>query len=190
MKIICLGDSLTAGYNLRREENWLELLNRKTPNQWLNAGVSGDTSTGLVARLSAEVLPQRPDEVLFMGGDNDILLTGSADQAKSAVMAMIHQCAARGVRPVVGIAFPLLDVPEVWRPVCDWQRASREMHQQVLWLRRLVQALSLRHVDFAAAFDGNGGSDLYQPDGMHPNAAGCRVMADAVKRALYHHYRG
>ena len=115
MKIICLGDSLTAGYNLRREENWVELLNRETPDQWLNAGVSGDTSTGLVARLSAEVLPQRPDEVLFMGGDNDILLTGSADQAKSAVMAMIHQCAARGVRPVVGIAFPLLDVPEVWR---------------------------------------------------------------------------
>ena len=102
MKIICLGDSLTAGYNLRREENWVELLNRETPDQWLNAGVSGDTSTGLVARLSAEVLPQRPDEVLFMGGDNDILLTGSADQAKSAVMAMIHQCAARGVRLAAG----------------------------------------------------------------------------------------
>lgn len=102
----------------------MELLREQTGDEWINAGVCGDTSTGILVRLQTEVLPQRPDEVLLMGGDNDIMLTGCADQAKSAMMAMIHQCAARGVKPVVGIQFPVLGIPEPWRAVCDWERAQ------------------------------------------------------------------
>lgn len=184
MKIICLGDSLTAGCGLRRGENWVELLREQTGDEWINAGVCGDTSTGILVRLRTEVLPQRPDEVLLMGGDNDIMLTGCADQAKSAMMAMIHQCAARGVKPVVGIQFPVLGIPEPWRAVCDWERAQAESAAYIAWLRRLVRAVSLRHVDFAEAFERCGGRALYQADGMHPNAEGNRVMADAVRRAL------
>ena len=106
---------------------------------------------------------------MLMGGDNDIMLTGCADQAKSAMMAMIHQCAARGVKPVVGIQFPVLGIPEPWRAVCDWERAQAESAAYIAWLRRLVRC---------------GGRALYQADGMHPNAEGNRVMADAVRRAL------
>lgn len=184
MKIVCLGDSLTAGYRLSSEDCWVQILNRETPHTWINAGVSGDTSTGLLVRLQTEVLPQQPDMVLLMGGDNDIMLTGCADQAKSAMMAMIHQCAARGVKPVVGIQFPVLGIPEPWRAVCDWERAQAESAAYIAWLRRLVRAVSLRHVDFAEAFERCGGRALYQADGMHPNAEGNRVMADAVRRAL------
>ena len=160
MKIICLGDSLTAGCGLRRGENWVELLREQTGDEWINAGVCGDTSTGILVRLQTEVLPQRPDEVLLMGGDNDIMLTGCADQAKSAMMAMIHQCAARGVKPVVGIQFPVLGIPEPWRAVCDWERAQAESAAYIAWLRRLVRAVSLRHVDFAEAFERCGGRAL------------------------------
>ena len=127
---------------------------------------------------------QQPDMVLLMGGDNDIMLTGCADQAKSAMMAMIHQCAARGVKPVVGIQFPVLGIPEPWRAVCDWERAQAESAAYIAWLRRLVRAVSLRHVDFAEAFARCGGRALYQADGMHPNAEGNRVMAETVRRAL------
>lgn len=100
------------------------------------------------------------------------------------MMAMIHQCAARGVKPVVGIQFPVLGIPEPWRAVCDWERAQAESAAYIAWLRRLVRAVSLRHVDFAEAFERCGGRALYQADGMHPNAEGNRVMADAVRRAL------
>ena len=99
MKIICLGDSLTAGCGLRRGENWVELLREQTGDEWINAGVCGDTSTGILVRLQTEVLPQRPDEVLLMGGDNDIMLTGCADQAKSA---MLELGIAPKVQPIRG----------------------------------------------------------------------------------------
>ena len=68
MKIVCLGDSLTTGYNLAPGEGWVDLLNRETPHLWVNAGVAGDTSTGLLVRLQSQALPQKPDMVLFMGG--------------------------------------------------------------------------------------------------------------------------
>ena len=85
---------------------------------------------------------------------------------------------------MVGIQFPVLGIPEPWRAVCDWERAQAESAAYIAWLRRLVRAVSLRHVDFAEAFERCGGRELYQADGMHPNAEGNRVMADAVRRAL------
>lgn len=186
MKIVCLGDSLTTGYNLAPGEGWVDLLNRETPHLWVNAGVAGDTSTGLLVRLQSQALPQKPDMVLFMGGDNDIMLTGSADQAKSAVMAMVHQCVAAGVRPVVGIPYPVRSIPVQWQPVCDMDRALEASAEYVRWLRRLTDAISLRRVDFGAAFDAAGNrADLYQRDGMHPSRLGSRVMADAVLRDLH-----
>ena len=95
MKNICLGDSLTAGYHVRPEESWVTLLGRETPDTWINAGVSGDTSAGMLVRLLTEVFPQKPDRVLYMGGDNDILVTGSLDQAKSSLMSILHLCVDR-----------------------------------------------------------------------------------------------
>ena len=185
MKIICLGDSLTAGCGLRRGENWVELLREQTGDEWINAGVCGDTSTGILVRLQTEVLPQRPDEVLLMGGDNDIMLTGSEEQAKTSLMAMLHQCAARGVKPVVGIPFPIRNIPQRWQAVCDVENARSASLRYIRWLRALTDAISLRRVDFAAAFAAAPLPDeLYQEDGMHPSAAGSRVMADAVLQSL------
>ena len=45
MKIVCLGDSLTAGYKVRPESAWVSILNRETPHTWINCGISGDTTT-------------------------------------------------------------------------------------------------------------------------------------------------
>ena len=202
MKIVCLGDSLTAGYRLSSEDCWVQILNRETPHTWINAGISGDTSTGLLVRLQTEVLPQQPDMVLLMGGDNDIMLTGCADpysvktlrssmvtgseeQAKTSLMAMLHQCAARGVKPVVGIPFPIRNIPQRWQAVCDVENARSASLRYIRWLRALTDAISLRRVDFAAAFAAAPLPDeLYQEDGMHPSAAGSRVMADAVLQSL------
>lgn len=75
MKIICLGDSLTAGAACAAGRTG-----------WSCCGADGRRVDqrgrlrrhvdGILVRLQTEVLPQRPDEVLLMGGDNDIMLTG------------------------------------------------------------------------------------------------------------------
>ena len=176
MKIYCLGDSLTAGYGVSPQKNWVSLLHSRGNNQWINGGISGDTAPGMLTRLQTHVLPQKPDLVIWMGGFNDILLTGSSDLAKSCTMAFINHCAAAGVRPVIGIPFPLKDVADPWCRLCDWASCRPVLEEYIDWLNRFCEAAQLRRVDFRDS------ADLLQPDGMHPTEEGHRKMAEAVIR--------
>ncbi|MDM0585184.1 SGNH/GDSL hydrolase family protein [Clostridium perfringens] len=50
MNIICIGDSLTFGYGVGQENSWVSLLNDEK-NKFINKGVNGDTSTGILSRI-------------------------------------------------------------------------------------------------------------------------------------------
>ena len=174
MKIDCLGDSLTAGYGVSPENRWVSLLNSRTSHTWVNRGISGDTSPGMLTRLRTDVLPEKPDYVIWLGGFNDILLTGSDHQAKSCVMAFVNHCAAAGVRPVIGIPYMIRSVALPWNRLCDWEACRPVLEGYISWLHRLSDAAMLRRIDFREA-----GAWL-QPDGMHPSPEGHRRMAEAV----------
>ena len=189
MKIICLGDSITAPFTLPADRMWVSLLDRETGDEWINAGICGDTTGGMLARLSAEVLPARPDAVFLMGGGNDMLLTASFEQPMLNTMALVHECVSRGVRPFLGIAPAITGVPQAWRPVTRWREAPEVSRAYAEWLRTFGRTFGLRTVDFAAAFDAHAGEILYQSDGLHPNAAGNRLMADTVLQCPYFRYR-
>lgn len=182
MKIICLGDSLTFGYGVEQNVCWVSLAQQALGGEWHNAGICGDTATGMLVRLNTQVLPQNPRYVLFTGGGNDILLTGRIDQAQSAMMAMVHQCAHAGVRPVIGIGAPIrTDGENPWLPLTDMARTAAAQTAYTEWLRLFVKTMRLRCVDFCAAFEQHSNpASLYQSDGLHPNAAGHRLMAEAL----------
>jgi lysophospholipase L1-like esterase len=71
VKLICLGDSLTAGVY---GGSYVHALRRLRP-EWdiLNAGVGGDTVLNLLARLDEDVLAEGPDGVFVMIGGNDAI---------------------------------------------------------------------------------------------------------------------
>lgn len=185
MKTICLGDSLTFGYGVAPQEAWVYLVQQALGGEWVNAGVCGDTAGGMLSRLNTQVLPQRPDYALMTGGVNDILLTGSYQQAQCAVMAFVHQCAHVKVRPVVGIPVPIRDDGEnPWLPLTDMRRAMAAQREYTAWLRLFCSTMHLRCVDFAAAFEQcEKAKSLYLEDGLHPNAAGHKLMAETVKNS-------
>lgn len=188
MKIICLGDSLTAGYNIRPDECWVSILQQETQHEWINGGISGDTSQGVLVRLQTWAVPQHPDYILLLCGFNDIMVTASCDLAKASIMAMIHQCVAAGIKPVLGIPFPIENLPERYRDICRAEKVKSALIEYITWLRNLAEVMSLRRVDFAAVFEEaqrKGAKALYQSDGMHPTAAGSRLMADAVEESGY-----
>jgi len=77
IKIIVLGDSLVAGYGLLEKDGFVKKLEEKTKNSvrdifFLNGGVSGETSSGLRARLNW-VLEDKFDGVIVAIGGNDAL---------------------------------------------------------------------------------------------------------------------
>ena len=110
MKIICLGDSITVAPN-----GWVSILDQNR-GIWINEGIAGDTALGMAARLQNQVLASKPDGVFLLASVNDILLTGSDGTARTAVMAMVHQCVQVGVNPIVGIPYRPARVPPYLQP--------------------------------------------------------------------------
>lgn len=178
MRIVCLGDSITAGVS--REESWVALLQCSSSHTWINAGIVGDTAVGMLCRLQDCIRHHRPDMLIWLGGVNDILLTGSRDLPVSCTMAAVHQCVAAGVLPVVGIPYSIADVPGF--SIChDGAAEALTGYQQ--WLRSLCSTYHLRCVDFGPAFEGH--REFLQADGLHPNGQGNRMMAQCVRKCAF-----
>ena len=75
--ITVFGDSLVSGYGLLKEESFPEVLRQKLLDfeikaQINNAGVSGDTSSGGLARFDW-VISEKPDILIIVLGSNDML---------------------------------------------------------------------------------------------------------------------
>lgn len=107
MKLVCLGDSLTYGYGVPRRDCWVSLCAERTGHTLVNRGITGDTAGGMLSRFGRDVLNERPDRVLIMGGANDIFLTGSDLRARADLGALVHQSVAAGIRPMLGLPIPL-----------------------------------------------------------------------------------
>ena len=92
--IVVLGDSLSAGYGLKIQEGWVNLLSRRLASegygyQVVNASVSGETTQGGVARLPRALALHKPEIVIIELGGNDGLrglpLEASRDNLARAI---------------------------------------------------------------------------------------------------------
>ncbi|MDR0465914.1 MAG: GDSL-type esterase/lipase family protein [Deltaproteobacteria bacterium] len=185
MNIACLGDSLTYGSGVRREETWVFLAGKElAPHVMLhNHGLSGDTTAGMLKRLHADVLPLRPDAVLLMGGFNDIAYEGSTTPARANIPIMARIVAEQGAVPLICIPPPYIPSPrEEWGSPNNLIKAATEYNRYADWLRDLCASSNYRTVDFRACFEERGKLDKTPPDGyfldgLHYNAKGHQVLA-------------
>jgi acyl-CoA thioesterase-1 len=102
--IVAMGDSLTAGYGVAIEESYPALLEKKLraaghPYQVINAGVSGETSSGALSRLEW-VLTMKPDIVILETGANDGLRGIDPQVAEDNIRKMLTTLKEREI-PVV-----------------------------------------------------------------------------------------
>ncbi len=81
--VIALGDSLTAGVGATAGQDYVSELARLSGTPIINAGISGDTTVDVLARLDADVLSQNPSVVILLVGGNDILQRAYADAVEA-----------------------------------------------------------------------------------------------------------
>ena len=188
MKIVCLGDSLTYGYGVSVNENWVALATAQTALDLINRGINGDTTGGMLARFYPEVLAVEPAAVLITGGCNDILISGSPQNAKCNLSAMAHQAFSRDITPLIGTPIPI-DLAQVgadWGARGDFPALQAAAVDLTAWLRDFSRGYGVPLIDFWAVFEralSAPGPNLYV-DGLHPSPAGHQVMADLVARRL------
>jgi len=110
--ILVLGDSLSAEYGITRGAGWVKLLEEQLQNQaspWsiFNASISGETSSGGLARLPALLQQKKPGIVLLELGANDALRGLSIEQTEKNLRKMIQISKKSGSKVLLfGIQIP------------------------------------------------------------------------------------
>jgi acyl-CoA thioesterase-1 len=173
--IVAFGDSLTAGYGLSDEQSYTTLLQQKLDQagyryRVVNAGVSGDTSAGGARRIDWALEGNVKYLILELGGNDGLRGLPVADMKKN-LTTIIERAQARQVTVILaGMEAP----PNLGREYTfQFRQAFRDLAKQ----------FNLPFIPFV--LDGVGGRpEFNQPDGIHPNAEGEKIMLETIWRAL------
>lgn len=175
--IVFLGTSLTAGLGLDPDQAYPAVIQRKLdslklPWRAVNAGVSGETSAGALRRLDW-LLRDPPAILVVETGANDMLRGVNLDSTQANLSAFVRR--ARRADPGVTIVLAGMEAAPNLGP--------RYAAQFRALYRDLAAQEHLALIPFL--LEGVGGVDsLNQADGIHPTAAGDRIVADNVWRVL------
>lgn len=173
--IACFGDSLTAGFGLDPGQSYPDLLQKDLDRRGLhyrvvNLGVSGETSQDGMARLP-RVLALKPAIVVLEFGANDGLRGLPVAHTEANLAKMIEAFKGAGTWVVLaGITLP---------PNYGVQYIQRFDAMY----RDLAARYKVTLIPFLLAGVA-GDPRLMQRDGIHPNAAGTRIVAQTVMNAL------
>jgi acyl-CoA thioesterase-1 len=174
-RLLMLGDSLTEGYGVAREEAYpavLEKLIHDAGKNWVvvNAGISGSTTASGVSRLKWQ-LKTKPDLMILALGANDGLRGLKIEETKKN-LAQTIELAQKEKVPVVlaGMLLPP-NYGEKYRS--DFAKMYVD----------LAAKYHLRKIPFL--LEGVAGKrELNQADGIHPNPEGHKIVAKNVYQAI------
>lgn len=177
-RVVFLGSS--------RIENWKKFnpeFFTTNPN-YLNRGVSGQTSPQMLLRFREDVIKLKPTAVVFSGGSNDIAQnTGptTLEAIASNVEAMILLAKAHNIQFIMCSEMPTNVYP--WNP-------KIQPAEQIIELNKMYKALADKYnLTFVDTYTGlvdeqKGLKKEYQQDPVHPNKAGYLVLEPLVKKAI------
>lgn len=172
--ILAFGDSLYAGYGLKRGESMPSqveaLLRKRGVNATVsNAGVSGDTTAAARKRLpfTLDNLPREPDLVMLGLGGNDVLRQIPLSETRANLIAMLDELRRRDI-PVMltGMRAPPNLGPDYTVPFDAMYPELAKKYGTTLDPFLLAGTIGDRR--------------LMLPDGVHPNARGVNIIAARI----------
>ncbi len=180
-KLVAFGDSLTFGmvggrrFGLFTEEApYTEYLAPLLGKNWilLNKGVNGDLTSQMLKRFNNDVISQKPDIVVILGGTNDIGLGIDTKTVISNLKIMIQKALDAGITPVTCAIPSLVGFYGFIAP--------REEVNKAISL--FAKEKGLQYVDlFRGTADTNKQlSEKYSSDGLHFNKEGYKLMAKLI----------
>jgi acyl-CoA thioesterase I len=172
IRLVALGDSLTAGYGLSSEADAfparLEAALRQRGHDVTvaNAGVSGDTAAGGLSRLDWSV-GEDVDGVIVALGANDMLRGLDPAATEQALQTIVSRLRDRGLEVLLA---GMLAAPNLGQ---EYGFAYNAMFQRIA---------TANDAEFYPFFLDGVAADrsLNQPDGIHPNASGVEVMVRGI----------
>lgn len=167
--IVALGDSLTAGYGVDLSESYpavLEKMLRKNGYKYkvINAGVSGETSSGTLSRVEW-IMTQNPDIVIVETGANDGFRGVPVTLVKKNLIEIVTILQKKNVRVL------LAGMKMVWNLGPDYVLQFNEIYPQ-LAEEKDIELMPFFLEDVAIR------DNLNLEDGIHPNSEGYEIIVD------------
>ena len=174
--ILVMGDSLSAEYGLPKGSGWVKLLEgqlQKQSSPWtvFNASISGETTSGGLARLPALLESKKPGMVLLELGANDALRGLSIEQTQNNLRRMIVLSKKTGAKVLLlGMQIP----PNYGQ---QYTKQFKELYS-TLAVQEGVELLPFFLNGVAA------NKELFQADNIHPNVAAQAILFKNVWGAM------
>ena len=170
--IVAMGDSLTAGYNVSESEAYPALLEQKLHatgyHQWrvVNAGISGETSSGALARLDW-VLKLKPRIIILETGANDGLRGLDTDLIRENIRQIVKKCKANEVTVILAGMQMFHNLGSEYAQAFGAVYANVAKEEGIARIPFFLKEVA-------------GKSHLNQADGIHPTADGYKIVARTV----------
>jgi acyl-CoA thioesterase-1 len=179
LRILIVGDSMSAEYGLARGSGWVALLEQRLAHErWpatvINASISGDTTAGGRSRLPALLRQHQPTHVVIQLGGNDALRGLPLESTQRNLSDMVKASQDAGARVLlVGIQVP----PNYGRSYTERFAATFEAvatERRVPWVPFLLKGVA----------DVPDASKYFQTDRIHPNESAQPRLLDNVWPSL------
>jgi acyl-CoA thioesterase I len=177
-RILVLGDSLSGGFGLKSSQAWPALITTKLDNVGLNnfeitnASQTGGTTVGGLERLPAH-LKRKIDIFILELGINDAFRGVPIAEIRNNLQAIIDTAKARN--PSLRVIIAGMQLPNYWMD--DYVSAFGQIYADLAAKNNATLIPYLLE-------DVGGDPELNQPDHIHPNAAGQKILAENVWRIL------
>jgi acyl-CoA thioesterase-1 len=174
--VLVVGDSLSAEYGIARGAGWVPLLAARLAQQYpnyraVNASISGDTTSGGLARLPALLKRHVPAIVILELGANDALRGLPLTLTGNNLRAMAKMAREAGARVLLlGMQIPPNYGPDYTQEFAGLFPAAANSEQAAL-APFLLEGIA-------------GDRGMFQADGIHPNEAAQPLLLENVWRAL------
>jgi acyl-CoA thioesterase-1 len=170
--IVAVGDSLTAGLGVAEAQAYPAQLARRLQADGfnyrvINAGVSGETSSGALSRIEWVVSSLEPDIVILVTGANDGLRGLDAGLLESNLDRLVDTLKRQDIQVVLGGMLMLPNLgPDYTRAFADIYPRIADKHG-VIFIPFFLEGVA-------------GQADLNQSDKLHPNAKGYTRIVETV----------
>lgn len=174
-RVIFIGDSIT--------EAWAAAIPSLFTGDVLDRGVSGQTTTQMLARFRTDVIDLHPAVVHIMGGINDIAHPAGTALTRSNIESMVELARMHDIVVILGSVTPsslFQNSPGMAPgPQIVWLND---------WLRDYAEKRGVIYVDYYALLRNGrlGIKDGFSNDGLHPNRRGFEVMTPLARAAVDH----
>lgn len=176
IKIVAIGDSITYGYPYEPALSWFDIVASQLNIGYINQGINGDTTDGMLSRFERNVLRYKPSHVIIMGGTNDAYAGIAVEDVTNNIRDMVELAVQNDIIPILGLPIPCNDFAE--------EQLLEQYREEIL---QIVKGNRIEIIDFHKDMAEENGkyikSGLYCDD-VHPNEVGYKVMAGVAAKAL------